>query len=118
MSTHRQPEGVKKALRGGVDPAVGKHTQIKKGERRNPDGKNGQDFISRVFKEVFQDEAFIRTEVRKILKGKSAMAKVMLIEHAAERLEGKVSQPVKVDGELKITLAAAIQRARERASKK
>lgn len=117
MSASRQAEGVKKTLRGGVDPAVGKATRIRKGEVRNPDGKNGQDFITRVFKEVFQDENFIKNEVRKILKGKSAMAKVMLIEHAAERLEGKVAQAVKVTGELKVSLADEIRKARERADR-
>lgn len=112
-----QPEGVKKALRGGVDPAVGKDTRIKKGQVLNPEGKNGQNFITNALKAVFQDEEMTAEEIRKILKGKSAMAKVMLIEHAADRIEGKVAQPVKVSGELTVSLAEEMRKARERSKK-
>lgn len=111
----RQPEGVKKTLRGGVDPNVGKATRIKKGEVRNPEGKNGQDFITQALKDVFGDVELTVKVLRGILKGKSAMAKVMLIEHAAERIEGKVAQPVRVSGELTVSLADEMRKARTRA---
>jgi len=52
-----------------------------------------------------------------IMKGKSAIAKVMLLEKAAERLEGKVAQPVRVSGELTVSLADEMRKARERAQK-
>lgn len=113
-----QPEGVKKALRGGHSPDIGKKTRIQKGEVRNPEGKNGQNYITNALKQVFQDEKFIEGEIRKVLKGKSAMAKVMLIEHAAERIEGKVAQPVRVSGELTVSIADEIRKARERAESK
>lgn len=110
-----QPEGVKKTLRGGHSPEIGKDTRIKKGEVRNPTGKNGQDFITRAFREVFGDVEATAKAVKQIMKGKSAIAKVMLLEKAAERLEGKVAQPVKVSGELNISLADEIRKARQRA---
>jgi len=110
-----QAEGVKKTLRGGVDPQVGRDTRIKKGEVRNPEGKNGQDYITRALKEVFGDTEMTVKAIKGIMKGKSAIAKVMLLEKAAERLEGKVAQPVRVTGELTVNLADEIRKARERA---
>ena len=107
-----QPEGVKKTLRGGVDPQVGAATRIKKGEVRNPEGKNGQDYISRALKEVFGDTAMTVKAIRGIMTGKSAIAKVMLLEKAAERLEGKVTQPV--DLNLNLTLRDRMKKAKER----
>ena len=112
----RQPEGVKKALRGGVDPSVGKATQIRPGQVLNPEGKNGQSVITEAFKLVFGNVEDTAAEMRKILKGKSAMAKVMLIEHGAERIEGKVAQPVKVSGDLTVSLTEEVRKARSRAN--
>lgn len=113
--SNSHPEGKKKGFRG-PHPDVGKATRIKKGEVRNPTGKNGQDYITQVFKEVFGDLKLTKNTVLGILKGKSAIAKVMLIEKAQERLEGKVAQPVRVDGEIKVSLAETIKKARERAA--
>lgn len=110
-----QPQGVKKTLRGGVDPAVGAATRIKKGEVRNPEGKNGQDFITQAFKEVFGDVGMTVAAVRGIMKGKSAIAKVMLLEKAADRLEGKVTQPVDVN--INSTLRERMKKAHERKQK-
>jgi len=110
-----QPEGVKKVLRGGHSPEIGAATRIKPGQVLNPEGKNGQDWITQVFREVFQDKPFVAAQVRKIMKGKSAMAKVLLLEKALDRLEGKVAQPVQVSGELRVSLADEIRAARERA---
>lgn len=111
-----QPEGNKKGFRG-PHPDVGKATRIKPGEVRNPEGKNGQDFITSALKNVFGDAKLTEATIRKILKGKSAMAIVMLLEHAAERIEGKVAQPVKVTGDLTVSLANEIREARERAER-
>lgn len=115
QTENRHPESVKKTLRGGVDPDVGKATRIKPGEVRNPEGKNGQDFITQALKEVFGDIPATVKVCRGIMRGKSAIAKVMLLEKAAERLEGKVAQPVRVSGELSVSLADEIRKARERA---
>lgn len=114
-TSNPQPEGVKKTLRGGVDPAVGAATRIKKGEIRNPEGKNGQDYITQALKAVFGDVELTKKTITQILKGKSAIAKVMLLEKAAERLEGKVPQALQLSGELTVNLADEIREARERA---
>lgn len=114
-----QDESSKKAkglLRSGCDPSIGKATQIKPGEVRNPEGKNGHSWITDAFKLVFGDVEATAEEIRKIMKSKSAMARVMLLEHAADRIEGKVTQ--KIEGNLNVSLSEVISKARERAAKK
>src|ERR1700757_4566587 len=60
-----QDKGVKKAskpkklLKGGVDPMVGKATQIKKGQVLNPNGKpKGTKHINTWIQELAEDEEF------------------------------------------------------------
>lgn len=49
----------KKLLKGGVDPAVGKKTQIKKGQVLNPNGaKKGSKHINTWIQELVEDEEF------------------------------------------------------------
>lgn len=103
----------------GPSPDVGKATQFKPGQSGNPDGKPKTKPITDLFRALFDDEYETRLdEFRKVLSGKSAMAKVILLKDAAERLEGKVSQKYEVDGTLAISLADAIQKARKRAQQK
>ena len=42
------------------------------------------------------------------------MAAVLMIREMAERLEGKVTQPVEMSGELILSLAESVKSARER----
>lgn len=104
-------------MRGGVSPDIGKATRIKPGEVRNPTGKNGQNPITEALKEVFGEHEEIVKTLKGILKGKSAMAKVLLIEEAGERIEGKVATPVKISGELHVSLTDELNRAEERAER-
>ena len=64
------------------------------------------------------DEDFgeIRDAIKKVFLEKSGMAKVMLLKDMAERLEGKVVQPIEADVTLS-TLAERMEKARERAEK-
>jgi hypothetical protein len=45
---------------------------------------------------------------------KRGMAAVLMIREMAERLEGKVTQPVEMSGELILSLAESVKSARER----
>src|SRR5262249_51001190 len=63
----------------------------------NPSGRPKSTPITDLLREIFEDRDFVKHELRGILTGKSAIAKVMLTEKAAERLEGKVVQPVEAE---------------------
>src|SRR6185312_8700588 len=114
----RQEASVKKTLRGGVDPEVGAATRIKPGEVRNPRGINGKrPWLTEATEEMLQEKLGDPVE-RKRWKDaqwdkmlKSGVVGAMFLDTAWERTEGKVTQPVDVNGNLNVTLSEAIQKA-------
>lgn len=54
------------------------------------------------------------TAVMTDILNKRGMAAVLLLREIAERTEGKVTQPVEVDGTLQVSLSTAIAEARKR----
>lgn len=55
----RQASAPKKLLKGGVDPAIGKKTQFKKGQSGNPAGpKPGYKHLSTHIQDLLNDEEF------------------------------------------------------------
>ena len=123
MNKKPQQAGVKKTLRGGVDPEVGAATRIKPGEVRNPLGINGKrPWLTEATEEMLQEKLSDPVE-RKRWKDaqwdkmlKSGVVGAMFLDTAWERTEGKVTQPVDVNGNLNVTLSEAIQKARRRAA--
>jgi len=78
--------------------------------------------MTEIYEEILDDPE-VRQQVKEAIKNcamgkKTTMAAVIQWGEMAQRVEGKVTQPVEVGGELKITLSEAIRKARERANKK
>ena len=86
----------------------------KPGESGNPSGRPKKKPITEMFERIFSDPELVTqfesAVVRSITKG--GMAGVMYMKDAADRLEGKVTQPLDVD--LNFSLAARMAKARER----
>lgn len=65
------------------------------GQSGNPSGRPKRKPITEAFQKVFEDDpAAAEAFVRSIMGSRSAMAHVMVLKEAGERLEGKVTQPV------------------------
>ena len=115
----RHPEGVKKTLRGGVDPEVGAATRIKPGEVRNPLGiNNKRPWLTEATEELLREkmtdpeerERWKEAQWAKMLK--QGVVGAMFMDTAWERTEGKVTQPVDVN--VNITLRERMKKAEER----
>lgn len=115
-----QKKGDKKLLRGGVDPDVGKAFRIKPGEVRNPGGRPKKQPITALYEKMLEEGNTLKqieSALRRVIK-KGNMAFVLQLREMAERVEGKVTQPVDMDVQVNVTLSEAIRKARERANKK
>jgi len=104
-----------KRLRGGLDPAIGKATQIKPGERRNPSGKNQYTPITEIYKSILAKsenrKKIEATILRIIFSGR--MSAVLLLKEMKECIEGKATTPVELGGT--VSVGEIIRKARERA---
>jgi len=88
--------------------------QWKPGQSGNPSGRPKKLPITEAFQRIFSDPVESEQFIRSIMASKSQIARVMIVEKAAERLEGKVTQPVEHSGEINLTLADRMGRAKER----
>lgn len=89
------------------------------GQSGNPSGRPKKKPITEMFEQMLEkqeDAAEIREAIRKVFFQKSGIAKIMLLEKMAERLEGKVTQPVELNGELALSISERMRKARERNS--
>jgi len=91
----------------------------KPGQSGNPNGRPKKKPVTDLYEEILNDPeaiAELRNAIRSSLRS-GKMAMVLQLKEMAERVEGKVSQPVEVEGSLAIhTLSERMQKARERAS--
>ena len=88
------------------------------GASGNPTGRPKKKPITEMFEKMLEDAEThdsIANAMLKIFSERSGIAKVMLLKDMAERVEGKVTQPI--DAEVTVTLADAIAEARKRAGK-
>jgi hypothetical protein len=93
---------VKKLLKGGVDPMVGKATQIKPGEIRNPGGRPKNKPITSAYgRQVNNPEHADR--LAKALFEKACAGDVNAAKELREGIEGKALQAVRMEGELGIS---------------
>jgi hypothetical protein len=86
-------------LRNGLDPSIGKATQIKRGEVRNPGGRPKSKLLSEAYRTLLATEfpgdkkgrtyaeLIAEGQLREAIKGKTPAAK-----EAADRTEGPVTQ--------------------------
>ena len=91
--------------------------RFKPGQSGNPKGGPHKKPITALYERLLARPANVKeleALIWNILRGKSAMAKVLQLEKMAERVEGKVAQPLEVNGELALTLADRMKRAEER----
>lgn len=90
------------------------------GQSGNPGGKPKTKPITEIYERLLADGANVTQieETVKTILRKSGMGAVLQLKEMAERTEGKVSQKVEVDGNLNISLAETIQKARKRAQQK
>lgn len=120
----RQADGVKKTLRGGVDPEVGKATRIQPGEVRNPLGINDKrPWLTEVNEEMLAErlaDPAYRQQYKQAMWEKllaKGVVGAMTLDSLWDRTEGKVAQPVRVSGELTVSLAEEMRKARSRVEK-
>lgn len=84
------------------------------GQSGNPSGRPKKKPITALYEDMLNDpelEGVIRKAVRSAI-GKGQMAMVLQLKEMAERVEGKVTQPV--DVEMNVSLFDRMQKARER----
>lgn len=82
--------------------------------RRNLGGRPKKLPITEAYAKIFGDPVTAEAYIRSIMKSKSQIARTMVLEKASERLEGKVTQPVDISGELNLTLSDRMSRAKAR----
>jgi len=89
----------------------------KKGQSGNPNGRPKKKPISELYGQILNDpEALeaIKAAVSKAIRGGN-MAMVLQLKEMADRVEGKVTQPIEAD--VSVNLADAIAEARKRAGR-
>lgn len=99
-------------------PDALKQNLWKPGQSGNPSGRPKKKPITEMFEKMLEDAEThdsIANAMIKIFSERSGIAKVMLLKDMADRVEGKVSQPI--EGDLTVTLADAIAEARKRAGR-
>lgn len=88
---------------------------FKPGESGNPSGRPKKKLVTEIYEELLNDP-IVRKSIKDACKKRllsDRMVGGLELKEAAERVEGKVTQPV--DIELNVSLADRMQRARERA---
>lgn len=91
------------------------------GESGNPGGRPKKKPVTEILEEIFgsDNKEFIKKQLLKVMGGKSGMAKVLLMDKAAERIEGKVEQSVQINGDLNVTtISEKVAKARARKNHK
>src|SRR5271166_2519483 len=90
----------RRLLYGGHDPSIGAKTQFQPGKSPNPGGRPKKQRITKIYEKILRS-AKNREEIEKAIfetLKSGRMAGVLLLREAAERTEGRVTQPVEVTG--------------------
>lgn len=117
MIVDENPENTNKNKKRTL-PKEAEPYKWKPGQTGNAGGRPKKKPITEMFEKMLEDAEThdsIANAMLKIFSERSGIAKVMLLKDMADRVEGKVSQPI--EGDLTVTLADAIAEARKRAGK-
>lgn len=89
----------------------------KPGQSGNPSGRPKKKPITEIFERIMNNPELVAQFEAAIAKSimKGGMAGVMYVREAADRIEGKVTQPIEAD--ISVNLAEAIAEARKRAGR-
>lgn len=86
------------------------------GKSGNPGGRPKKLPLTAIYEEILADvtdRADIKDTVRKIVK-QGRMSAVLQLREMAERVEGKVTQSVQVDGEISVSISERLSKGIER----
>jgi hypothetical protein len=88
---------------------------FKAGQSGNPGGRPKKKPLTELYERILADPKNIAAIEKVVLEALSRgnMAMVLLLREMAERVEGKITQPI--EGEITVNLADAIAEARKRA---
>lgn len=100
-------------------PAAAEPYKFKPGQSGNPGGRPKKKPLTDLYEELLSDPAtmkLVRAAVTKMIKSGRMVGQLQLKE-MAERVEGKVSQSIEVNGELALTISDRMKKAEERLGK-
>lgn len=86
------------------------------GQSGNPSGRPKKKPLTELYEQILNDPA-MQPIIRKAVKSaisRGQMAMVLQLREMAERVEGKVTQQVEVNGDLHLTLSERMAKAEER----
>lgn len=92
---------------------------FKPGESGNPGGRPKKKPISELYERLLEDPAFmgqVEESIRKMVASGRMVGQLQLKE-MAERVEGKVSQAIELNGELTLKISERMKKAEERLGK-
>lgn len=104
------------AIRPKTGQPKGFATRFKPGQSGNPSGRPKHTPLTKLYNRILSKKKNIKdieAAVLRIVLG-SRMAAVLQLREMAERVEGKVSQPLEVSGEVNVTLSERLEKARQR----